>query len=115
MLEMYKYSKEVEVIKDYSYNFLKSMNDDSLDFVYIDADHSYDAVKSDLLLSHDKVKSGGIIAGHDYDTLHFPGVVRAVDEFIAKHDLEMISTTDDLLSSYFINNRKCLESTKKRL
>lgn len=40
--------------------------DDSLEFVFIDADHTYEAVKKDVLAWLPKVKSGGILAGHDY-------------------------------------------------
>lgn len=41
-------------------------NNDSLDFVYIDADHSYESVKKDISYWLPKVKEGGILAGHDY-------------------------------------------------
>jgi cephalosporin hydroxylase len=40
--------------------------DNSLDFVYIDANHAYDFVKEDIQLWYPKVKSGGWIMGHDY-------------------------------------------------
>lgn len=40
--------------------------DDSLDFVYIDANHAYEYVKEDLELWYPKVKSGGFVMGHDY-------------------------------------------------
>lgn len=41
-------------------------NDNSLDFVYIDANHAYDYVVQDINLWYPKVKSGGYICGHDY-------------------------------------------------
>ena len=44
----------------------KLYNDNSLDFVYIDADHSYESVKDDIISWLPKVKPGGILAGHDY-------------------------------------------------
>jgi hypothetical protein len=40
--------------------------DNSLDFVYIDANHTYDAVKEDIKNWYPKVKSGGLVMGHDY-------------------------------------------------
>ena len=40
--------------------------DNSLDFVYIDANHAYDFVKEDIQLWYPKVKSGGWVMGHDY-------------------------------------------------
>jgi cephalosporin hydroxylase len=55
--------------------------DNSLDFVFIDADHSYEGVISDIKAWFPKVKVGGHIAGHDYNEIDWPGVVKAVDEF----------------------------------
>ena len=40
--------------------------DESLDFVYIDADHSYPACSADIEAYLPKMKPGGIIAGHDW-------------------------------------------------
>ena len=40
--------------------------DNSLDFVYIDANHAYDYVAQDINLWYPKVKPGGYISGHDY-------------------------------------------------
>jgi hypothetical protein len=81
LLEKYRDESRIEVVKTTTIDFLTSLPDDSLDFVYIDADHSYEAVASDIRLSCRKVKLNGHIMGHDYTTRLFPGVVRAVDEF----------------------------------
>jgi len=40
--------------------------DESLDFIYIDANHSYDSVKEDMELWFPKLKKGGLFSGHDY-------------------------------------------------
>lgn len=64
----------------------KLYDDNSLDFVFIDASHEYEDVKEDILAWLPKVKVGGILAGHDYDT--FEGVNRAVDEIFNVNDLE---------------------------
>lgn len=40
--------------------------DESLDFIYIDANHAYDFVKEDLELWFPKLKKGGMFSGHDY-------------------------------------------------
>lgn len=53
--------------------------DQSLDFVFIDASHDYQSVKEDILLWLPKVKKGGIISGDDYID-GWPGVVQAVNE-----------------------------------
>jgi predicted O-methyltransferase YrrM len=53
----------------------------SVDFCFIDGDHSYEAVRTDLAVWFPKIKVGGVIAGHDYNSVEAPGVKRAVDEF----------------------------------
>jgi len=40
--------------------------DESLDFIYIDANHSYDFIVEDINLWFPKLKKGGIFSGHDY-------------------------------------------------
>jgi len=62
-------------------------NDNSLDFVFIDANHVYEAVKDDLQAWFPKVKTGGIIAGHDY--YNDLGVKNAVDEFFGESNLHL--------------------------
>lgn len=70
---------------------LKDFKGYSLDFVYIDAGHDYDSVKFDLNGWHKKVKIGGLVAGHDFDTRYFPGVVKAATEFAIDHKLSLNS------------------------
>jgi SAM-dependent methyltransferase len=65
----------------------KLYEDNSLDFVFIDASHEYEDVKEDILAWLPKVKFGGILAGHDYD--NFEGVNRAVDEIFNINDLDL--------------------------
>ena len=47
----------------------------------IDADHSYESTLQDIEAWWPKVKSGGVMIGHDYETVQFPGVKRAVQTF----------------------------------
>ena len=63
--------------------------DGELDFVFVDADHSAAAVAADLLAWWPKIKAGGVLAGHDYDALDWPGVVAAVNEFAAARGLRV--------------------------
>jgi len=58
----------------------KLYDNETLDFVFIDAAHDYENVKNDINLWYPKVKIGGVISGHDYHP-GWSGVVRAVDEF----------------------------------
>jgi hypothetical protein len=64
----------------------KKYEDNSIDFVFIDANHDYDYVKKDIEAWFPKVKTGGVIAGHDYHK-HWKGVVKAVDEFFLEKDV----------------------------
>lgn len=59
----------------------KLYNNESLDFVFIDANHQYQWVKEDIQAWLPKVKKGGYIGGHDYsDSDGHKGVVQAVNE-----------------------------------
>jgi len=55
----------------------KYFENDSLDFIFIDADHTYESVKKDIKLWTPKVKTTGMIFGHD---LNWGSVARAVGE-----------------------------------
>ena len=72
-----------------------SFENESLDFVFIDAEHAYENIKKDILVWMPKVKNGGILAGHDYplDSIPpFPGVKLAVDEILGeKNDKKYIN------------------------
>lgn len=87
---------EAILIKGYSKEIAGTIEDESLDFVYIDADHHYENVKADINSWYCKVRTGGIISGHDYCRYlnHF-GVIEAVDEFCKNHGYEIKLTTDD--------------------
>ncbi len=78
--------KSIEASKDFE--------DNSLDFVYIDANHQFRNVLEDLKSWYPKVKSGGVIAGHDYDE-HWKEVKKAVDVFFknCKDDLKFYDNT----------------------
>lgn len=53
--------------------------DESVDFVFLDADHIFPRVKSDIEAWWPKIKKGGILAGHDHCPEH-PGVAQAVEQ-----------------------------------
>ena len=56
------------------------VKDKSLDLVFIDSDHTEEGVRNDLAKWESKVKKGGLISGHDYNGVTWPGVRKAVDE-----------------------------------
>ena len=66
----------------------KKFKDGELDFVYIDANHSYETCKEDIECWFPKVKPGGILGGHDYQP-KFPGVIKAVNEFVKPRNIKL--------------------------
>jgi len=76
-------------------------DDETLDFVYIDASHAYGSVRADCNAWWKKVRIGGVLCGHDYrlDWLtgdratpafkNAHGVVTAVDEFVKLNNLKL--------------------------
>lgn len=75
------------VIRGESVAVARTVEDNSLDFVFIDADHSYVAVRADLLAWVPKVRPGGIVSGHDYYESHSGklGVIPAVNEYVEEN------------------------------
>ena len=57
------------LVKKYSMDAVKDFEDESLDFVYIDANHEFQQVTNDIAEWSKMVKKGGIIAGHDFTRL----------------------------------------------
>lgn len=83
--------EHINIIKSLSWDGAGNYEDNSLDFVFIDAAHDYESVTKDLNAWFPKIKKGGIIAGHDY----YPGlgVFSAVNEFFeTKGKLEQTSS-----------------------
>lgn len=60
------YRWQYELIRAFSMDALNHFEDNSLDFVYIDANHDFINVTQDVYHWSKKVRVGGIVAGHDY-------------------------------------------------
>ena len=58
--------KGVNIVRKTSIEALDDFEDDSLDFVYIDANHDFPNFVNDLHGWKKKVRIGGIVSGHDY-------------------------------------------------
>ena len=56
----------VEIIKRSSMGVINEFEDNSLDFVYIDANHNFKYALEDINGWSKKVRTGGIVSGHDY-------------------------------------------------
>ena len=81
----------MQVIEGDSATMLRTLDDRSLDVIYIDGDHSYEGVKRDLDAASHKVKQGGVIIVNDYvlvDSLNASqayGVIYASNEFMMEN------------------------------
>jgi hypothetical protein len=82
------------MLKKQSIEASLEFEDESLDFVYIDANHDFDYVMEDIIAWSRKVKRGGIVAGHDYYSFNHSGVKQAVD-FYAKIHGYKVGTTEE--------------------
>jgi ubiquinone/menaquinone biosynthesis C-methylase UbiE len=67
-----------------------SFEDSSLDVIFVDGLHTYEGVSMDTNAWLRKLKRGGAFIFNDYDDPQFPGVSRAVDDFVAGQSLELI-------------------------
>lgn len=59
------YKQKIEFVYEDSSTFAKTLDDNSLDFIFIDGDHSYEGFMKDLNNYFNKVKKGGIVSGDD--------------------------------------------------
>lgn len=81
-----QYPDRTTLIKSSTIDASRQVEDDSLDFVFIDADHSTEGVDQDIIHWSPKVKKGGYIIGHD---IHWPTVRTAVERhFIGNYKTE---------------------------
>ena len=65
------------------------VDDNSLDFVFIDGSHLFNNVMLDILLWTPKIRSGGIVSGHDYYNFHNSGVIQAVDLYTTMNNIKL--------------------------
>ncbi|MFT5349057.1 MAG: hypothetical protein ACI9M3_002105 [Bacteroidia bacterium] len=83
-----------------SVEYLNSVDENTLDWVYIDTDHTYATTRAELEAAAKAVKPDGYICGHDYTSINYSGlkrygVVEAVNEFCVKHNYEFIYLTSE--------------------
>lgn len=88
------------LLEGFSEDVVHQIEDNSLDFVYIDADHSYDFVMQDIILWGRKIRKGGIMSGHDYfddskTSLRRAKVTQAVNDYTRVHNIEFYITDED--------------------
>jgi Methyltransferase domain len=98
------------IIRKTSMEAVEDFEDESLDFVYIDANHEFRYIAEDISEWTKKVKKGGVVAGHDYffvksgtgaQIWHVAYVVRA---FVGAFDI----------SNYYLLGSKDTKEGEKR-
>lgn len=92
----------ITLVKGWSADVAPTIEDASLDYLFIDANHEYEWVVEDLKLWAKKVKPGGIVMGHDYfvmKKLNF-GVIQAVNGWVETHHIKHLFTWTDNCPSW---------------
>ena len=89
--KMLAYKDKVEFLHVSSEEFVKTIEDESLDFVFIDGDHSFEAALKDFQNYYPKVKKGGIFGGHD---IQLDSVRNALTYFLKEKSNEVIGVTN---------------------
>lgn len=85
-------------------------DNESIDFVFIDASHLYEAVILDLKSWFPKVKLGGIISGHDYHPRF--GVIDAVNDFFPRY--EVFVPKENKLTNSWIHYKYSTQRTSEK-
>lgn len=89
--ELYKFT--INKLKSPRYNHIRKSSVEAIqdlqgkefDFIFIDGLHEYEAVKFETEVYSKLIRKGGMVTGHDYNHISFPGVTKAVNEFADKH------------------------------
>lgn len=76
-----------EIIKKFSMDAIKDFEDESLDFVYIDAHHNDPYITKDIVEWSKKVRSGGIVSGHDYSGRKDFDVIAATQKYTKDNNI----------------------------
>lgn len=74
-----QFGDRATIIKDWTLKAVNQVEDNSLDFIFVDADHSTKAVRADIQAWWPKVKDTGAILGHD---INWPIVKVVADELL---------------------------------
>lgn len=92
---------DCEFIKAKSWDCVDQIENESLDFIYIDGDHGFDGTMLDLILWVPKVRIGGLIAGHEYKVHRYTGVIDAVNMYTKHHLIKEWYITNEMDATYF--------------
>lgn len=103
-LRQYRRSGQAHLIKKWSMDAVRDFDNESLDFVYIDANHEFDFVMQDIIEWSKKVRPGGIVSGHDFYNNPRIGVIEAVRTYTKMHRIKPWFVLDDESFTWRSNN-----------
>lgn len=86
------FAEKAIIIEEDSITASKQIEDNSLDFIFLDAHSTPQQAKNDLVAWHAKVKDGGIISGHDWFS---SDVRKVVSDFRFKNQVSNTLSTFD--------------------
>lgn len=87
-----KFQDRITWIEDYSVNAATKIDDQSLDFVYIDGNHTPEFVTQDIECWLPKIKTSGVLGGHDWKR---EDVRQAVLDYADTHAKGLITADND--------------------
>ena len=84
-----EYIKSGKVIPRRMYSDSFTLSDKvKADMIFIDGDHSYEGVSVDIAKAISLLNPSGILCGHDYDIVNWPGTVKAVTTYLGEVSVE---------------------------
>lgn len=89
-----QFGDRIKLIRKFSDDAVSDIEDESLDFIFIDGLHTYDQVTKDMTNYYSKVKPGGIFSGHDYRVIKC--INDAVNDFAKKMNKVVLETECDV-------------------
>ncbi len=111
---------QVRLMRELSHEAVGRFADGQLGVVYVDAVHTREGALQDLEMFLPKVAEDGFILGHDYTNHLYAqrqgfGVVEAVNEFVARHQLEFLALTSEPWATYVLVRRKSAPAAQQFL
>jgi len=104
-IQMCGVQEQVMPLKTTSVEAAKQFEDNSLDFVHIDASHDYENVLVDIIAWYPKVKPGGFITGDDY-VISWGGVIQAVKEYFTGKSVVLLDRGDFTLNKVWLHQKQ---------
>lgn len=95
------FPNNTKMIKKESEEASYLIEEESIDFLYIDANHSYENVKKDIKIWFSKVKRGGIFGGHDYLKTNWEKHIKNKFLFSDENQKILIKNENSSCSKYF--------------